>query len=150
MSECSFEPDRRTVFERASSLAFPLGHYVIVGGAMEAHGIRKARDIDIVADPELFGDLERQGWVPYSPKPDFMGETWGRLEKGDVQVNSELSWHGELFAETQELINNAEIIEGFPFSPLEILAVWKRARGRKKDIRDVELITSYLLESKLK
>lgn len=149
MSERLFNPDRKTVFERARDLAFPLGHYAIVGGAMEAHGIRQARDIDVVVDPELFEDLEQQGWVPYSPKPAFMGETWGRLEKDDVQVNSELSWNGELFAETRDLIDNAEMIEGFPFSPLEILAMWKRARGREKDLRDVELITSYLSKPRL-
>jgi hypothetical protein len=149
MSERLFNPERKTVFERASDLALPLGHYAIVGGAMEAHGIRPARDIDVVVDPELFDDLEQQGWVPYSPKPDFMGETWGRLEKDDVQVNSEISWRGELFAETRDLIDNAEMIEDFPFAPLEILAMWKRARAREKDLRDVELITNYLSKRSL-
>jgi hypothetical protein len=144
MSELLPEPDERTVFERVSELAFPIGQYVVVGGSMEAHGIRKARDIDLVVSPGLFEDLEQQGWVPYSPKPDFMGETWGRLEKGNVQVNSEISWAGEFFAETQDLIDNAEIIQGYPFAPLEVLAAWKKARGREKDIKDIELISNYL------
>jgi hypothetical protein len=144
MGELLPEPDERTVFERVSELAFPIGQYVVVGGSMEAHGIRKARDIDLVVSPGLFEDLEQQGWVPYSPKPDFMGETWGRLEKGNVQVNSEISWAGEFFAETQDLIDNAEIIQGYPFAPLEVLAAWKKARGREKDIKDIELISNYL------
>lgn len=148
MSELLLEPSERTVFERVSDLAFPLGQYVVVGGSMEAHGIRKARDIDLVVSPELFEDLEQQGWRPYLPKPSFMGETWGRLEKDDIQVNSEISWAGVRFAETQELIDNAEIIQDFPFAPLEVLAAWKKARGREKDIRDVELITRYLADKR--
>lgn len=143
MSELLPESDERTVFDRVRDLAFPIGQYVVVGGTMEAHGIRKARDIDLVVNSELFEDLEEQGWRPYHPKPAFMGETWGRLEKNDIQVNSEISWAGELFAETQELIDNAEIIQGFPFAPLSILAAWKKARGREKDIKDIELIAGY-------
>jgi hypothetical protein len=144
VSELLYEPGEKTIFERAGDLAFPIGQYVVVGGSMEAHGIRKARDIDVVVDSELFEELgQQESWVPYSPKPAFMGKTWGRLEKEGIQVNSEISWAGVFFAETQELIDNAEIIQGFPFAPLEILVAWKKARGRQKDIKDIELIAGY-------
>lgn len=82
--------------------------------------------------------------MPYLPRPDFMGSTWMRLERNGVQVNSEISWAGVLFAETQQLIDNAIYIEGLPFAQLSILAAWKKARGRQKDIRDVGLISDYL------
>lgn len=143
MSDRLFSSNNKTVFERAKDLALPRGHYVIVGGSMEAHGIRRARDIDLVVDTELFYDLEQKGWVPYAPTPIFMGATWGRLEKDDVQVNTEISWMGERFAETENIIREAEIINEFPFAPLQILAMWKKARGREKDIKDVSLIENY-------
>lgn len=52
--------DERPIFERVRSLGLPLGRYAVVGGSMEAHGLRRARDIDIdiVANSELFRTLE--------------------------------------------------------------------------------------------
>ena len=146
MSELIQRQDDRTIFERVAELKFPIGHYAVVGGAMEAHGIRKARDVDIVVSAELFDELVADGWPPYCLKPCCMGKegTRRRLEKGDVQVNSEISWEGTLFAETDKLIEDAEIIQGIPFAQLDILAAWKRARAREKDFKDIELIEAYL------
>lgn len=145
MSEL-LQPESRTIFERVSDLHFPIGQYVVVGGTMEAHGIRPARDVDIVVNTTLFDDLQEQGWPPYIIKPCCAGKegTRRRLEKGDVQINSELSWEGVLFAETDDLIARASYINGMPFAPLNILAAWKRARGREKDLADNKLIQAYL------
>lgn len=146
MSEVLPNQDERTIFERVAELSFPLGHYAVMGGSMEAHGIRKARDVDVVVSSELFDELIIQGWPPYCLKPCCMGTagTRRRLEKGDVQINSEISWEGILFADTSELIKNAVIIQELPFAQLDVLAAWKRARGRDKDIKDIELIETYL------
>jgi hypothetical protein len=132
-----------TIFERVKKLGFPLGQYVVVGGAMEAHGLRPAKDIDIIAMPELISKLLAEGWKETG--------CWncpgcGRLflEKEDVDVISDFS-HGDKYrADTRALISSADIIEGVPFVRLEELVKWKKAAGRPKDLVDVEMIEKYL------
>ena len=50
------------IFERVRRLNLPRGEYIVVGGSMEAHGLRKAHDVDIVATTTLFEELLYQGW----------------------------------------------------------------------------------------
>ena len=51
-----------TISDRVKALGFPLGQYVVVGGAMEAFGIRPANDLDVVVTEDLFAELMRKGW----------------------------------------------------------------------------------------
>ena len=138
--------ETRTIFQRVAELYLPLGHYVVIGGIMEAHGIRPARDVDIVTTDNLFDDLVEQGWPPYPLKECCVGKegTRRRLEKGDVQINNQISHEGVLFADTELLIEQADIIQGIPFGPLDVLKAWKAARNREKDLHDIQLIDAYL------
>lgn len=45
------------IFAKLKELDFPPGQYVVVGGAMEAHGIRKSNDLDILVTPKLYQQL---------------------------------------------------------------------------------------------
>jgi hypothetical protein len=47
------------------------------------------------------------------------------------------------------LIRNAEIIDGVPFIKLDELIKFKKALGRDKDKKDVELIEQYLIKTKI-
>jgi len=48
------------------------------------------------------------------------------------------------FADVNKLIDEAEIIQGFPFVKLEYVLDWKRKFAREKDLVHVKLIEEYL------
>src|SRR3989344_669354 len=144
--EISLESNRGTIFERVKRLNFPIGKYVVAGGAMEAHGIRKAKDVDLIVTKELFDDLLKQGWAPKPCRPNDIGKdgTKRKLRKDDVSIISEYSWLDKYFAKTEDLIASADIIQGIPFVSLDELLKWKKASRREKDLEDIELIEDYL------
>lgn len=131
-----------TIFERVKKLDFLLGKYVVVGGTMEAHGLRKAKDADLVVTPEFFEELINTGCRKYRyRKCSITGE---RMLKGDkVHIYSEYGY-GDYSADPEQIIKDAVIIQGIPFLQLEDLKKWKTACGRPKDLRDIEMINDYL------
>jgi|SRR3989344_6787432 len=136
------------ISERVKQLNLPLGHYVVVGGAMEAFGIRKANDLDIVVTKKLFQDLINQGWAVCDcdkcKEMIRLGDTKRILKKPGVDIISEYTWQDKFRAETDDLIKNAVVINSVPFVKLETLLEWKKAAAREKDLKDIELIKTYL------
>jgi hypothetical protein len=141
---------QKAISDRVKELGLPLGKYVVVGGAMEVHGIRPAKDIDIVAAPDLFQELQLRGWEICHcnvcrrkmensnadlvlRNPDVVGQVFSSYESGGVYR-----------ADTSEIIRSANIINGVPYVQLVELLKWKRASGRIKDQIDVALIERYL------
>lgn len=141
-----------SIFDKARQLNLPLGEYVIVGGAMEAHGIRKANDIDVVVTPALFNKLIERGWkVCECDKCEEMRQagTKKRILKSEgVDILSEYSWYDKYYADTETLIRGAEIIDGIPFVQLDELMKWKKAANREKDKKDLILIEQFLRDQK--
>lgn len=127
------------ISKRIKELNLPLGKYVVVGGAMEAMGIRKANDIDVVVTKDLFDELIRKGWKVHENR---------MLKSEGVDVFPDYSWRDKYVANTEELIENANVIDGVPYVQLEELLKWKKAAARSKDLKDVELIESFLREKK--
>ncbi len=130
-----------SIFERVKSLNLPLGQYIIIGGVMEAHGIRPARDVDLLVNKELFQQLKNDGW---KRKWFFWRVLRCKLlVKGDTEVFSNYKYKNYR-PDTDELIKNADIIEGLPFLPLTELIKFKSELAREKDLRDVELMKIFL------
>jgi hypothetical protein len=50
---------------------------------------------------------------------------------------------GKWVPDIKSYIENPEIIEGYPFMPLEELYEWKTSVRRPKDITDLKLIEAY-------
>lgn len=127
------------IFSVLKELNFPLGQYVVVGsGTLAALGIREAADVDIAVLPELHAKLcKEDGWAQETKH----GKVF--LKKQDIDIIPELSW--EMYpTTTEEAIRGAIIINGFPFLNLEELKKFKKALGREKDFKDIELIDAYL------
>jgi hypothetical protein len=63
------------------------------------------------------------------------------------------SFYSEPFHDTAPTyasrIANAEIIDGLPFDTLETILYYKKKEGREKDLRDIEVIESWLKERSL-
>lgn len=128
------------IFAEARKLKLPPGEYVVIGsGVLAAHGIREANDLDLVASASLYALLrEEPGWEEVSIRG-----TSTKLLRGDVEVVSDLVYD-DYRPRTEDLIRSAEVINGIPFLPLLELRAFKQALGREKDLRDIELIDSYL------
>lgn len=127
------------IFNQIKKLNFPLGKYVVVGGAaMAARGIKNTRDIDIVVTPDLFEKCKREGWRP-KLKPN--GEIG--LQKGIVEVYLDVNC-GDFNPTTEYLIQSSEIINGILFLNLKNVIRFKKEYGKEKDARDIGLIEKYL------
>jgi hypothetical protein len=131
------------IIEKIKVLNFPQDQYVVIGsGIMSALGIRDAGDIDISVLPELHKKL-------------CSDNTWKQderyqkifLTKVGIEINPELSWE-DYPTTTEEAVRTATIIDGVPFLNLEELKKFKKALGREKDFKDIELINDYLKRAK--
>ena len=136
------------ISDRVRSVGLSLGKYVVVGGAMEAFGIRKAKDLDIVVTQDLFADLMKNGWKLCDCEKcqiKFQQGSTDRMLKGDgVDILAEYSYGKVFHADTEDLIRNAAIIDGVPYVQLEELLKWKKAARREKDLKDIALIEEFL------
>ncbi len=127
------------IIKKLKELNYPLGSYVVIGGGiLSALGIREARDVDMAVTPELFDKLAKSGEYKIE-------ERYGHkfLVSAEVEISSRLEWE-DYETTTEEAIKSAEIIEGFPFLNIEETIKFKKALGREKDFRDIELLGEYL------
>ena len=127
------------IFERVKNLHFPVGEYVVIGaGILEALGIRNTNDIDIIVAPEFFEKLREYKIYKEEIR-------WGKifLIGKDIEIGTKLDWENYKTT-TDQAIRTATIVNGIPFLNLEETIKFKKAMGRKKDFKDIELIESYL------
>jgi 8-oxo-dGTP pyrophosphatase MutT (NUDIX family) len=131
----AIQPD---IFSRVKALDLPSGEYVVVSsGTLEALGIRPARDLDIAVTSKLFEALRKHGdWQEE--------ERYGKLflSRPNVDIIPQLSW-GAYPTTTEGAITSALMIDGVAFMNLNELKRFKRALGREKDFKDIELIETY-------
>lgn len=130
------------IFLKLKQLNFPLGEYVVVGGAMAAHGIREAHDLDILVTPKLYLKLQEQGYMQCNCL-QCMKTSRLLLKKGQVDILPNFML-GNYIGDTKKLIKNADIIKGFPFIKLKEFIKFKKQLGRPKDLADIKLMQDYL------
>lgn len=124
------------------TFCLPVGEYVLVSSSvMAARDIRECNDLDLVVTENLFNDLSKK----YS-----VIENSG-FSKIVLSENIEVLYFGHNPNDeypTERQIQEAEMIEGFPFQNLETCLYFKESSDREKDKSDVELIKNYLNNSK--
>ena len=118
------------ILQRIQALSWPVEDYwLVAGGAMVMHGLRpETRDLDLGCTTALADALAAAG-VPFRYMDDGSGR-WFTLSKDT-----------ELFENW--LMDRVELVEGVPVVSLRGLREMKRAMGREKDLRDVDLIDAY-------
>lgn len=134
------------IFREIKELNFSLGSYVVVGsGVLAAHGLRQARDLDVVVTPELYEKCENEGW---QKQWHNTGERYALHKQGeDFEVELYLDVNcGDARPTTNELIGRADVIKGVPFASLHDLLAFKKAYGRPQDLSDIKLIEAKLAE----
>ncbi|MFZ2072199.1 MAG: hypothetical protein WA101_01060 [Minisyncoccia bacterium] len=126
------------IIQKIKELNLPQDKYVVIGsGILDVLGIRTAVDIDISATKDLHQKLRETGeWEEF--------EKYGKifLKKDVFEINPQLHWD-EYKTTTEEAIESALMVEDIPFMNLDELYEFKKASGREKDIKDIELIIKY-------
>jgi hypothetical protein len=125
---------------KVKELGFPVGQYALFGSTpMAAHGIRDSHDIDMVVSHELYSKLEKRGWnkmtLPSGAKI---------LVRDDIEAFDGWMHLDSYHPDVATLIREAELIDGIPVVKLKEVLAWKKAFGREKDLKDVELIEDYM------
>lgn len=120
-------------------LALPDGSFMVMGsGILEALNIRMADDIDLVVRTDTYEHLIGQGWTTRVASNGAIG-----LESGIFQAYD--AWNDEgTVKNIDELLVDAEWVHGVPFNSLAKLALYKKRRGRDKDLADLQLIERYI------
>ncbi|NGX30069.1 MAG: hypothetical protein K940chlam4_00911 [Candidatus Anoxychlamydiales bacterium] len=106
-------------------LKLPKGSFAITGsGPLAIRNIREAQDIDIMVKKNLWDELCKK-YTPYDEKHMKIGyiEIW----KDFINLTPKMN----------EIIDTAEIIEGYPFVSLKDTLLWKEFLNRKKDKKDI-------------
>src|SRR3989344_8264129 len=101
------------IFKKLKELNFPSGEYVVVGGAMAAHGIREAHDLDILVTPSLYQKLLDQGWEQCLCE-QCVRTSRIMLKKDDVDILPNYMFR-KYIGDTATPLKNADIINSFSF-----------------------------------
>lgn len=126
------------IINKIKELNLPEGEYVVVGsGIMDVLGIRKASDIDIAVTPDLHNKLRKIGEWKEEERHGLIF-----LKKDVFEIIPQLEWEN-YSTTTKEAISSSLTIEGISFMNLDELCKFKKALGREKDYKDIELIKKY-------
>lgn len=126
-------------------LNFKSGQYALIGGAvLSLYGIRDTNDLDLVVLPEVCEELLKNGWKKEEMEP-------GRfvLRKNGVDIFNNLCIDKVFYdREAEDIIKDADVVDGIPVQNLYDLMSFKKFLGRPKDLHDIELIREFLAKSK--
>lgn len=127
------------IAEEVKSLGLPLEKLLVFSsGTMHVLGIREARDIDVCVTKDVYDEL----WS--NPEWEHIALPWGgyNLKKGLVEIIPKLEW--DKFPVTvNEALEQAMIVDEVRFMSLSDTKEFKKAMGREKDMKDLELIKVY-------
>ena len=128
------------VISEVKKYHLPLGKYSVVGGAaLAVRGIRGYDDIDLIVTSDLYEQLKNDGWEEKEKFPGYF-----HLYKDNAEAAQNFLHIAGCTLNPEEVIKDSDIIEGIPFMSLDDLVRLKLALGRAKDLKDIELIKSYL------
>ena len=128
----------KEIAKKAGGLGFHTGEYALFGSVpLAARGIRESQDIDMLVTHEVYQRLKGEGW-----KVEVFPNGIEMLRKGCFEVGEDWNY-GTYNPDPSKLIKEADIIDGIPVVKLEEVLQWKKAFGRKKDLKDIELIEKF-------
>jgi hypothetical protein len=124
------------LFDRVRRLNLPDGHFAIFGsGPLIVRGLIPAsNDLDILCRGPAWDYIQGLG------EPEFLAE----YDLSIVTLFDKSLTFGNLWGigefDTDELIDEAEMIDGLPFVRLEHVARYKRISKRPKDLAHLEVM----------
>lgn len=129
----------RTAVDMVKRLDLPKDAYVMIGGGvLEAHGIRKTFDVDLVVSDTVYERFRDElAWKEYIHES-------GKHMLARNGYNFMRSWMGYTLP---KLRAKRDVIDGVSCMNLRQLMKAKQRLGRKKDIEDIALIETYLADT---
>jgi hypothetical protein len=135
------------LIQELQTLSLPTEDFAIFGNApMAANGLMdfsKVSDLDVIARGSAWEKAKSQSSIP--PKEtdlkfgDFLG-FFPNDNEFDIQIYT--GWpHGNW--NIDELIDNADVIDGLRFVKLENVLKWKKTRNRPKDAEQIIILEEY-------
>jgi len=128
------------LFKQLDSLNLPKEDYAITGsGPLYAHGLIPVleNDLDIVARNSAWAAALRFG----TPFKGELNDLIIDLFNGRIQIFNQWSFLNE---SVDEIIDSAELYDGYPFATLNHVLAFKKKLKREKDIHHIKLIEEYL------
>lgn len=131
------------IIAKVKELNLPEGGYIVFGsGPLAAAGIREAGDVDLLVSVDVFRRLQKAGWKTVHKGPNDTPLTHDVYEAHDA-------WNFTEYQPTlQQLLADADWIDGVPFAPLLAVKEWKATSDGPKHLADVRLIDAYLRSKK--
>lgn len=125
----------RSALEMTKLLDIDDDSYVLIGGGvLEAYGLRKTHDVDLVVSESVYRRYrESERWQEYV-------QDNGKRILSRHGYNLMRSWMG---CDLRKLRVNAEIVEGVPCMGIDDLIAAKQRLARPKDHEDIELLKQY-------
>lgn len=131
--------NKLSVLAHIKLLKFPKNEYVVGSGAvMAVHNIRETYDIDMMVSPTLFEECKKNNWHVKKFPNGVEG-----LYKDVFELFTSVK-HSNYNPTFEYLVQQSEEIDGILFLKLSEVLKFKKAYGREKDLRDIELIQQYL------
>ncbi len=132
-------PSQHPLFVELKALNLPVNDFAVFGSApMWIHGLKELNnDIDLVARGEAWEKAITLGSITTTPTASRVV----RLLDGKIEIFD--TW-GPGEWDINQIIDNAEEIDGVKFVSLSDVARWKEIYGREKDLQHLALIKQYL------
>ena len=127
------------LFTQLDSLNMPKSDYAITGsGPLFVHGFISSldNDLDVVARNDAWKIALTFG----NPKSGDLGDLIIDIFDGQIQIFNGWSIVNE---STDEIINNAEIHNGYPFATINHVLTYKKKLKREKDLHHIKLIEDF-------
>lgn len=125
----------KELLNELEQLNLPKNQYALFGSwPLWMRWLRACNDIDLIVTKNLWNSLVEKYPDNLQTTPYVAFEIW----------NIEIIQSCHILTDRiEEMIENADIIDGFPCIKLEYLLEWKEFMWREKDLRDVEIIKNY-------
>lgn len=121
------------IVQKLGKLNLPINGYVVVGsGVLNASGIRESNDIDIIVSKSIYDKFEAEGWQ----QANWSDQIVLKKDVFDIGTN----WYG---LQVDQLLKNAQYVDGIPYLSLDGVYQWKKKLGREKDLADLKLIDEH-------
>jgi len=134
-------PNYTRLVKIMKSFNFPIDqYYIISSGSLAAHGIRDCNDFDVTCKSELWNKIKNK-----YPANEKVGR--GILLHSNPEIETFNDDYPPLKYTYKDILSRmerADIIDGIKFESLPDVLEWKRRMGREKDLKDIELIKTYI------
>ena len=131
-----------SVIDKMRALDLPSDQYVVIGsGLLDAWGLRKSSDVDLVVSDELFDQLALDPRFRVGEKHEDRFLEW---EDYEIFDNWSVRDADELKGSFEDLYQDSIVIDGIRFVSPRYLIAWKTHRNWDKDIRDIALLNERL------